>query len=50
MLLECLLQPDGVSVPQAHVQDRAKFKADKWAKEHKLGDPVAATYFTTAST
>ncbi len=44
-----LLQPEGVTMPKSHIEQRAKFHADKWAKDHKLGDPIGATYFKTAA-
>jgi phosphatidylethanolamine-binding protein (PEBP) family uncharacterized protein len=42
-------QPEGVTLPKSHIKQRAKFHADKWAKDHKLGDPIGATYFKTAA-
>lgn len=44
-----VLQPTDVTLPRSHIEQRAKFHADKWAKEHKLGNPIGATYFTTAA-
>lgn len=44
-----LLQPSGVLLPEKRQEQRPKFHADKWAKAHQLGDPVAAAYFQTAA-
>jgi hypothetical protein len=41
------LQPDGVRLPTAHIDQRAKFDASKWAAEHKLSHPVGAVHFIT---
>lgn len=40
-------QPDGVRLPTAHIDQRARFDASKWAAEHKLSHPVGAMHFIT---